>query len=1373
MLRSVKVETAKRKRRLRHGRALPLELLESRQLLTVFTAFDNEVTASDYSLPKEFKSISQQSQVTTPKPFSASFAHGGGAEDGSDSFSVSQTASVNPETAGGVQTGIVTFDDIQSASSRGNAPDGNDLVGTDESTSWGMEFTAPDNGLFSLQYVLASKGIPTTINGRSFYAVSITVSTQGGPDGLPLQQTIIQQGAGADTYTMPIVAGVQYSFYYNADYGLEFGPGEAGSADTEMAGNLNWELDLYAPSVTPSLAYDTVSPGAVDLGYTIANADLPVAAPIDLYWASGTTPDTAIGGPIIEFATGTNQESINYTFPSSYFTSRPQGAKYLLAVADVANVVTPADPSKIVALPWIEQWTGTGANNLWSNPANWLDDAVPQADDPLVFPAGAQQLSNNNDLGYTFKSISVAGSYAFSGDPINVSGDFSFDGGSPELDTSATVAGDTNIDDGADLTVGTGDTLNDGLNLQNGKLSVLGNLDLNANATVTKDGSVEVEAGGDATIESGTSAFIAGDIDILGYLNLNGQMDLESGGSCNADATLNVATAGALIIQTNAQCTEGANSQTNINGTVSIASGGSLTAGVNSTTTQADGSSVSNSGSLTVASGGNWQMNGQSVMTDASGATTTVSGSLAVQHGAQVTGDAGAAWKNTSGSSLGVYGEFTNNGAWNVEANSSVTLKNGGILTVGGNATSAGVIQAQTAYSSPYNQLNINGTLNVVGKDAQLYVGASDVIGGPGALTIGAGAAFDNHGRAFMFTLSDTDSITVEPGAILDISGSFEEGANGQLTDEGTVTIESGATFNSQTACAITAGGLLTIDGSAELANGSLLDNFGNITIDPSGVVGLAGKIINEVGSTFVNHGSLNIESGGSLVSAAATTSTAVSISPSGAILSGHPVTVNATVSPSTATGTVEFFDNGTDLGGATLVGGVAVIPNVLLPVGSHSIEAVYRGDSNDQPSQGTSGVDVYGAPVSQVNSPLTTSPSGLVSGSVTASQTGPSAPGIASVAVYVAIDGGSFAAMPIATLSPTNLNFTYQATPGHHYYFRSIATDAAGNVETKTTVDAATYVAIPAPTSHVQSATPNDGSAPSNATFAVTVTGTDAYGPGIASFAVYLSVDGGTPILVQTLVAGVPNSGVYQSSFVYQGNADGLTHTYSFSSVATDTAGRVEATHAAADVTVTHTFQQAALAFTGVTIQHSSAERSFVEFVDLDFNEGGAALTNFYNALVASPSLSLQLLERAYGTTTNQTVSLNGVKLALDSAHDLIELDFGALGLGGVARGSATLASYWKAMTAADGWYGVYLDLTSSGQFSTTSPHSSFERLLGDTNGDGTVDQTDMSLVAQQQGQSGLAVTGDLNGDGGVDSTDTYLVGKSKGRSLGANPFQ
>jgi hypothetical protein len=88
-------------------------------------------------------------------------------------------------------------------------------------------------------------------------------------------------------------------------------------------------------------------------------------------------------------------------------------------------------------------------------------------------------------------------------------------------------------------------------------------------------------------------------------------------------------------------------------------------------------------------------------------------------------------------------------------------------------------------------------------------------------------------------------------------------------------------------------------------------------------------------------------ESGAAGVCAAEeSTATAVSSSENPAN-TGDTVTFTATVTPSTATGTVTFMDGSTTLGTANISGGEAQYQTSALAFGTHAITAVYNGDTN------------------------------------------------------------------------------------------------------------------------------------------------------------------------------------------------------------------------------------------------------------------------------------------------------------------------------------------------------------------------------------------------------------------------------------------
>jgi hypothetical protein len=75
--------------------------------------------------------------------------------------------------------------------------------------------------------------------------------------------------------------------------------------------------------------------------------------------------------------------------------------------------------SATVTVPYA--WTGMGNDNLWSNPANWQSDAVPQAGANLImFPQVATQYNTDDDLGVDVSSINVLSNYTISGQPLPV-----------------------------------------------------------------------------------------------------------------------------------------------------------------------------------------------------------------------------------------------------------------------------------------------------------------------------------------------------------------------------------------------------------------------------------------------------------------------------------------------------------------------------------------------------------------------------------------------------------------------------------------------------------------------------------------------------------------------------------------------------------------------------------------------------------------------------------------------------------------------------------------------------------------------------------------------------------------------------------------
>src|SRR5262249_38209134 len=128
------------------------------------------------------------------------------------------------------------------------------------------------------------------------------------------------------------------------------------------------------------------------------------------------------------------------------------------------------------------------------------------------------------------------------------------------------------------------------------------------------------------------------------------------------------------------------------------------------------------------------------------------------------------------------------------------------------------------------------------------------------------------------------------------------------------------------------------------LLGSSALDGTGTATFSTSNLaVGTHVLVSQYSGDTTFSASSSSALS--QTINRAATTTTLTSSpNPSPA---GQPVTFTAALSPSTATGTVQFFDGSTSLGTAAVGSGTASLSTSSFAAGSHAVTAVYSGDGN------------------------------------------------------------------------------------------------------------------------------------------------------------------------------------------------------------------------------------------------------------------------------------------------------------------------------------------------------------------------------------------------------------------------------------------
>jgi hypothetical protein len=372
---------------------------------------------------------------------------------------------------------------------------------------------------------------------------------------------------------------------------------------------------------------------------------------------------------------------------------------------------------------------------------------------------------------------------------------------------------------------------------------------------------------------------------------------------------------------------------------------------------------------------------------------------------------------------------------------------------------------------------------------------------------------------------------------------------------------------------------------------------------------------------------------------------------------------------------------------------------------------------------------------------------------------------GVASYDFYASTNGGPWRLW--TTVPAANPSATFTGQSNTTYAFYSIAHDLADNTESKQQlIEASTYLPdLTPPVTAVMSTSTVDTS---TGAFTLNVSGTDSGGSGLADFEVWLAIDAQAPVeLGPAIPAGASNqTGTYHATVSYQGLTDGVTHQYRFFSTGIDGAGNVEAAHAAPnDVIFSETFAPpAALQVTGLTVEHGGAERSYIRYLDIAFNESdsqsGGQLTQIAGS-VSSASPEIQLFKYDLnGTPASKTTVPLRSPVSVDVLDHAIELDFGANGVGEIIGSNNT--------TAADGYYELDLLLPKG----PTAVHH-FYRLLGDVTGDGVVDSSDLNAIAAAIGQSSppgmTPLNADVNGDGSVTAFDLTLATRAKGHKLGS----
>jgi len=601
---------------------------------------------------------------------------------------------------------------------------------------------------------------------------------------------------------------------------------------------------------------------------------------------------------------------------------------------------------EIRVTPTTSTWSGA-VSNLWSDAGNW--DVPPAAGSDLVFPEGAANLSNTNDLTSSsqFGSLTIqASGYTLAGNAVALTGsiDASQDSGASTVSLPISVGGTTTVtvdNSGASLEAngvisgsggvtkqGDGTLILSGSNAYNGETTIVGGaLQVNgtqpASAVTVQSGATLAGIGSVGPITSNSGTIAPGDSG-PGILTDTGSLTMGTGSSL--DVALNGTTAGTDYSQLKVA------GQVNISdATLNAVLGFSPTANEQLVILNNTGSQPIQGTFHGLSEGSDLTLSGQEFQISYHGGdgndvvlTHLLSSSTAV----------------TSSPDSPVFGQ-------------AVTLT----ATVTGTETQtpAGTVEFFNGSTSLGNATLVNGVATL--QLSNLAVGDNSITANyKGDINFSPNtspAATVTIGQA-----ATTSTLTATPnpspfGQSVTLTATIAAVGPGVGTPTGTVEFFTGTT---------SLGTATLSDGKATLQTTEIPAGTNTLTVHYQGDTNFQASTSPGLAQT---------------VSPTAPTTTALTTSAS-SITFGESITLTATIAKGDSTsgsptGSVQFFSGTTSLGTATLTDGVATLSTTSLPAGSDSVTARYLGDSTFAPS--TSSVSTVTVSPSATTSTLTATP--------------------------------------------------------------------------------------------------------------------------------------------------------------------------------------------------------------------------------------------------------------------------------------------------------------------------------------------------------------------------------------------------------------
>lgn len=414
--------------------------------------------------------------------------------------------------------------------------------------------------------------------------------------------------------------------------------------------------------------------------------------------------------------------------------------------------------------------------------------------------------------------------------------------------------------------------------------------------------------------------------------------------------------------------------------TFSGASGGYSLGGTNSLTLTAGINASNTAGTNTIALP--LVLSGNQSFAVAGGAQLTISGDIS---GSGALSNSGAGTLDLAGTNTYGGGTTVASGTVLVDGSIGSTILSGGTLggvgTVGTITTTGGTISpgdtlgtlnsggvamnSATAMHVDINGgssdlLNVSGTVNLGGANLTVAMSSTPALGtaltivqSTGAITgtFAQGASIIINGQKFAITYNANSVVltAVKANTTSNVTSSANPAAFGQpVTFTATVVGEAGANGTPTGSVNFFDGVTQIGTGAISTVNGQQQATFttSSLSIGP-----------HSISVAYSGDGNFNGGTSPLLTQTIGQALSQVSLSaPVNAIFFGQPITFTATVAPTvlgagTPSGTVNFFDGGTQIGSATLatVNGQqqASFTTSSLAIGNRSITAVYAGDAN------------------------------------------------------------------------------------------------------------------------------------------------------------------------------------------------------------------------------------------------------------------------------------------------------------------------------------------------------------------------------------------------------------------------------------------